>query len=118
GNDLRQAPHLPDHHIPLRHKSVLAQIDAGEKICHGSDTSHADALATHFLDPLDLRLSYREHQYSIDGDRYVNGIGACKLRVDSRGAADLGNVDAAADQRLHRARTGGDIHQLDVETVA
>src|ERR1051325_8506322 len=47
----------------------------------------------------------------------VGGLGPGQLRTAASRSADLGDVDAAADQRLHGPRARGDVNQLHVQTV-
>src|SRR5499426_3231893 len=43
GHYFRQTSHLPNHHIPVRHKSILTEKYSRKKIRDGSDASYADA---------------------------------------------------------------------------
>jgi len=81
-------------------------------------TRVADALAAQLFDSLDLRLGHREDDDPIDRNRHVDGVRSAKFRVNARRTADRGNIYAAADQSLNRARASGDINQLDVQTMA
>ena len=89
-----------------------------EEIRNGADAGHTDTLAAQILDPLDLRRRHGEDDHAIDRDGYVDGIGSGELGIDARRTADCRDVYASADKRLDRARSRGDVNELDIQSMA
>ena len=118
GHYLRQTAHLPNHHIPVRHKSVLTEKYSRKKIRDGSDPGNSDAFTAQLLDTLNIWLGHRKDKHPIYRYGDIDRVRPREFGVHTRRSADRCHVDTSAHKRLDRSRSGGDIDQLNIQTMA
>src|SRR5215510_10117691 len=115
GNYFRQTSHLPNHHIPVRHESVLTEKYSRKKIRDGSHAGYTDAFAAQLFDPLNVRFCHRKDKHAIHGNGDIDRVRPREFSVHTRRAANRRDVDASTYKRLNRSRSAGDIDELHVQ---
>src|SRR5262249_35861972 len=99
-------------------KPFLRTNYCGKKSLCVSNLLNPDPLTGHLLDMLNLRLRSRKDNHPIDRYGDINRVCPRELGVYARRSADRCHVDTSAHKRLDRSRSGGDIDQLNIQTMA